>query len=101
MAQPRVNIGNIVVGDDRVNIGNVTMRSNNAATNTSLPLLKGDKGDKGDRGEKGDPGTTIYTELTDKPSINDVVLENNKNLPDLNVNSLTNIEIEDIINSIV
>lgn len=101
MAQPRVNIGNIVVGDDRINIGNVTMRSNNAATNTSLPLLKGDKGDKGDRGEKGDPGTTIYTELTDKPSINDVVLENNKNLPDLNVNSLTNIEIENIINSIV
>lgn len=53
---------------------------------------KGDKGEKGDRGEKGEqgvqglPGTTVYSELTDKPSINNVTLEGNKTLGELGIN---------------
>lgn len=73
---------------------------------------KGDKGDKGEKGEKGDrgeqgvkgdrgekgeqgiqglpgvngkPGTTVYSELSDKPSINGVILEGNKTLSELGI----------------
>lgn len=42
-----------------------------------------------------------YDSLINKPQINEVELQNNKSLEDLNVNRLTNLEIEDIINSIV
>ena len=42
-----------------------------------------------------------YNKLTNKPQINEIELQNNKNLEDLNVNKLTNKEIENIINSIV
>ena len=42
-----------------------------------------------------------YNKLTNKPQINEIELKDNKNLEDLNVNKLTNIEIENIINSIV
>lgn len=56
---------------------------------------------KGEKGEQGDPGTTIYSELTDKPRINDITLLGNKSFEDLGAESLTNIDIENIINSIV
>lgn len=52
---------------------------------------QGEKGDKGDKGEKGDkgiqglPGTTVYSELSDKPSIDGVILEGNKTLSDLGI----------------
>lgn len=58
---------------------------------------KGEKGDKGDKGEKGEqgiqglpgasgkPGTTVYSELSDKPSINGVILEGNKTLSELGI----------------
>lgn len=42
-----------------------------------------------------------YRRLTNKPQINDVELKGNKTLEDLNVNKLTNLEIENIINSVV
>lgn len=42
-----------------------------------------------------------YNQLNNKPLINEVELKNNKSLEDLNVNKLTNIEIENIINSVV
>lgn len=42
-----------------------------------------------------------YNSLINKPQINTVELKDNKSLEDLNVNRLTNIEIDDIINSIV
>lgn len=58
---------------------------------------RGEQGVKGDRGEKGEqgiqglpgasgkPGTTVYSELSDKPSINGVILEGNKTLSDLGI----------------
>lgn len=58
---------------------------------------RGEQGVKGDRGEKGEqgiqglpgvngqPGTTVYSELSDKPSINGVILEGNKTLSELGI----------------
>lgn len=42
-----------------------------------------------------------YNKLKNKPSINEVELVDNKQLEDLNINRLTNAEIEDLINSII
>ena len=42
-----------------------------------------------------------YELLKNKPSINEIELINNKQLEDLNVNRLTNSEIEDLIDSII
>ena len=42
-----------------------------------------------------------YNKLNNKPQINEVELQNNKSLEDLNVTKLTNLEIEEILNSIV
>lgn len=42
-----------------------------------------------------------YNKLKNKPSINEVELVDNKQLEDLNINRLTNTEIEDLINSII
>lgn len=42
-----------------------------------------------------------YNYLINKPSINEVELIDNKQLEDLNVNRMTNSEIDDLINSIV
>nr|DAF79776.1 MAG TPA: extracellular matrix protein [Caudoviricetes sp.] len=50
--------------------------------------VKGDRGEKGEKGEKGIqglPGTTVYSELSDKPSINGVILEGNKTLSELGI----------------
>ena len=44
---------------------------------------------------------TSYNDFDDKPSINEVELIGNKSFEDLGAESLTNIEIENIINSIV
>lgn len=53
---------------------------------------------KGDKGDKGDTGTTLYAELTDKPKVEGVTLVGDKSFEDLNLVSLTNQEIEDLIN---
>ena len=45
--------------------------------------------------------STDYNDLKNKPEINEITLEGNKNLEDLNVNRLSNIDIENIINSII
>lgn len=42
-----------------------------------------------------------YNKLHNKPSINEVELIDNKQLEDLNVNRLTNSEIDNLINSII
>lgn len=47
--------------------------------------VKGDKGDKGEQGIQGLPGTTVYSELSDKPSINNVTLVGNKTLSELGI----------------
>ena len=62
---------------------------------------KGEQGIQGEKGEKGGPGTTNYANLTDKPQINDVTLHGNKSFEDLGAETLSNIEIDNIINSIV
>ena len=46
-------------------------------------------------------GITSYDKLTDKPQINSVTLEKNKSFNDLGAKSLTNMQIENLINSIV
>ena len=48
-------------------------------------ISDGAKGDKGDPGASGQPGTTVYSELSDKPSINNVTLVGNKTLSDLGI----------------
>ena len=76
---------------------------------------KGDKGDKGDRGEQGvkgdrgeqgiqglpgasgQPGTTVYSELSDKPSINNVTLEGNKTLGELGIVNYDDTEIKKVL----
>lgn len=45
--------------------------------------------------------TKDYNKLDNKPQINDVELIGNKSFEDLGAESLTNIDIENIINSIV
>ncbi len=59
----------------------------NSSIDVDIPkdVLKGPKGDPGPQGEKGEPGTTIYSELTDKPSINGVELQGNKALKELGI----------------
>ena len=54
-------------------------------------------GMRGLRGEKGDAGTTVYSELSDKPSIEDVVLVGNKTFPELGLVWLNNTEIEEML----
>lgn len=46
---------------------------------------QGPQGPRGLQGEQGLPGTTVYSELSDKPSINGVILEGNKALSDLGI----------------
>lgn len=45
-------------------------------------------------------GVSTYGELPDKPSINGITLVGNKNLPDLNVNTVTNQDIENMFNNL-
>lgn len=47
--------------------------------------VKGDRGEKGEQGIQGLPGTTVYSELSDKPSINGVILVGNKTLSELGI----------------
>lgn len=47
--------------------------------------VKGDRGEKGEQGIQGLPGTTVYSELSDKPSINNVTLVGNKTLSELGI----------------
>lgn len=61
---------------------------------------KGDKGEKGDQGlpgVNGQPGTTVYSELSDKPSINGVIIEGNKTLSELGIVNYDDTEIKEQI----
>lgn len=64
---------------------------------------KGDKGEQGNRGEKGEqgiqglPGTTVYSELSDKPSINGVTLVGNKTLSELGIVNYDDTEIKRLL----
>lgn len=47
------------------------------------------------------PTGNNYNELVNKPQINSVELVGNKSFEDLEIQSLTNLEIENLINSVV
>ena len=49
----------------------------------------------------GQTANTNYDDLSNKPQINSVTLEKNKSFNDLGAKSLTNMEIQNLINSIV
>lgn len=62
--------------------------------------VKGDRGEKGEKGEKGEqglPGTTVYSELSDKPSINNVTLVGNKTLSELGIVNYDDTEIKRLL----
>lgn len=46
------------------------------------------------------PGSTSYNTLTDKPQINAVTLSGNKSLQDLDINPISDTEIDAIINAL-
>lgn len=52
-------------------------------------------------GGGGSGGVTSYNDLTDKPSIEYVTLEGNKTFPNLNLDVLTNTEIQDIFDNLI
>lgn len=60
-------------------------------------ISDGAKGDKGDPGASGQPGTTVYSELSDKPSINGVIIEGNKTLSELGIVNYDDTEIKEQI----
>ena len=52
-------------------------------------------------GGGGSGGVTSYNDLTDKPMIEYVTLQGNRSFPDLNLNALTNTEIQDIFDNLI
>ncbi len=76
---------------------NYKVKRETPTTDVKILMVKGEKGEKGDPGET----ATDYATLTNKPQINDITLVGNKSFEDLGAESLTNIEIDNIINSIV
>ncbi len=56
-------------------------------------------GSSGGGGGGGGGTVTSYLNLSDKPSIEGVVLQGNRDLEDLNILGLTNTEIENLLNS--
>lgn len=53
-----------------------------------VQILDGEIGPQGPQGPQGPPGTTLYAELTDKPKINNVELNDNKTSNDLGLQEL-------------
>ena len=72
---------------DRIKVKNVKIDNPVGIGKIGVPVIPG--------------GINDYTDLENKPSINEVELVDNKQLEDLNINRLTNLEIEDIINSVI
>lgn len=53
------------------------------------------------KGGGGSGGTTDYNNLANKPQIEGVVLSGNKTFPNLNLNVLTNTEIQEIFDNLI
>lgn len=70
-------------------------------TYMALRGLKGDKGEKGEKGDPAPPSITSYNELLDKPEIEGVVLEGNKTFSQLDLNVLSNTEIQVIFDDLI
>lgn len=69
-------------------------------TKKVINATKGEKGDPGPPGPKGDPGgggTGSYNDLTDRPQIEGVTLVGDKSYEDLNLQPITNSEMEDML----
>ena len=84
---------------------NGTIDGNNLIGNLESSNLTGEISNEKNISAEINPVTTKtvrnYNALLNKPSINEVELTGDKRLEDLNVTRLTNVEIEQIINSIV
>lgn len=76
-----------LIGNISTNQGLIGNLNNNSLIGNTQPVMVKSEKD--------------YEKMKNKPQINDVELVKNKTLEDLNVNKLTNIEIENIINSII
>ncbi len=57
--------------------------------------------DSGGGGDTPTPETISYNDITDKPSIEGVSLVGNKTFPQLNLDVLSNTEIQDIFNNLI
>lgn len=71
--------------------------SNASSLGGNVVGMRGLKGEKGDKGDKGDAGTTDYLDLENKPQIEGVTLEGDLSFGELNLVSLTNEEIEELL----
>lgn len=81
--------------------GQVIITLSDATSFISEYSLRGEKGEKGDPGEPGPPAVTSYNDLLDKPEIEGVVLEGNKMFPQLNLDVLSNMDIQSIFNDLI
>lgn len=77
----------------------VQMALNEAGSGATTIIYRGGGGSSGGGGGSG--GTTNYNDLTNKPSIEGVTLQGNKTFPNLNLNVLTNSEIQDIFDNLI
>ncbi len=94
--------------DEEINLDIINIETNvlsglNVESSITTGINVSEVGIGGPKGEKGDPGepASDYVPLVNKPKINDVTLQGNKTFEDLGAESLSNIDIENIINSIV
>lgn len=73
---------------DAVKVGDTAtiMITNKEGQTKTIAISDGEKGDTGERGE---PGTTDYSDLENKPKINNVELNGNKSLQDIGIIEVT------------
>lgn len=74
----------------------VQMALNEAGSGGATVIYQG-----GGSGGGGSGGTSDYNDLTNKPQIEGVTLSGNKTFPNLNLNVLTNTEIQDIFDNLI
>lgn len=91
--------------NDKILFGSNTpvLRGPRGYSNYELALQNGFEGTEEEylKSLKGEPGTNDYNEQINKPSIEGVELINDKTFEELGALSLTNMEIEELINKIV
>lgn len=71
----------------------VQMALNEVGSGTSTIIYRSGGGGSG--------GSTNYNDLTNKPQIEGVTLSGNKTFPNLNLDALTNTEIQDIFDNLI
>lgn len=95
MEDNEINIGNLTIYNSDIELENLNVEQVDVEVlGLNMPIIKGEKGDKGDT-------ASDYAVLQNKPKVNSVELNGDKSFEDLGQSVLTNIEIDNIINSIV